>query len=197
MKKLLVVFGMVLFATCMSVTAFAANVAFNAAVTLDGTFFTDGWGGGVVVDKSTVVDGVFLPENTQWDQGAVWWDERGDNKNQSITIDLGGLFAIDSFIVQADDNDSYKLEYYDSGIFEWVAIPPIYSYGMVTRPEIFLPDTVTTTKLKFSATGGDGYYSVSEIQAFGKEVPEPTTILLFGVGLAGLAAYRRRRTDLK
>ena len=87
------------------------NVALDAKVTLHGgSFFTDGWGGGKIVDKHTIVDGVFLPRGKQWDQDAVWWDCH-DGVNRYIKIDLGGVYEIYGFIVQADDNDAYNLYY--------------------------------------------------------------------------------------
>lgn len=174
----------------------ATNIALNADVTLHGDFFTGGWGGTTVVGAETITDGVFLPENTQWDIGTVWWDEHGlaQGEEPYITLDLGGLYNIDSFIVQADNNDTYQLEYLDNGSLEWVDVVSLSGWGMMTRPEIFLPDTITTSALRFFATGGDDYYSVSEIQAFGSTatvVPEPSSMILFGAGL--IAAMARRR----
>ena len=49
--------------------------------------------------------------------------------------------------------------------------------------------------LRVFAIGGDNFYSVSEIQAFAAPVPEPSTIMLFGLGLLTLmgANYRRQK----
>lgn len=196
MKKYLV--GLVVFLAAFSLCAsgaMAINVAYNATVVLDGTFFTGGWGSGTTVEGETIVNGVFLPENTQWDQGPVWWDAHTVS-DQTITLNLDGLYDIDSFIVQADNNDTYRLEYLNNGSMEWIDIPSLSGYGMMTRPEVFLTDTITTSALKFTATGGDDYYAVSEIQAFGQAsaIPEPSTLLLLGAGLLFLSRKVNKKT---
>ncbi len=111
MKKAFVILGVVvcMLSFALSAQAVVTNVALNADVQLEGApFFTNGWGGGWLVSESTVVDGIFLPRSRQWDHGAVWWDSH-DLQDRSVTIDLGNAYIIESFIVQADDNDAYNL----------------------------------------------------------------------------------------
>ena len=92
-----------------SARADVTNVALGAPVELKGApFFTGGWGGGLTVEPSTVTDGVFLPRSTQWDQGAVWWDSH-DGQDRYMEINLGHLYRIESFIVQADNNEAYEI----------------------------------------------------------------------------------------
>ena len=189
------------------------NVALNKDVTLNGSFFTNGWGGGLAVDKQTVVDGNFLPQSTQWDQGAVWWDSNQGtgNSGQNIVIDLAGTFRLSSFIVQADDNDAYDLYYRNGASDPWKLAWAVPNYdivngvdvsGLQTRPnpsdnaeQYFLPSSIVATDLMIKGNSdSDFYYSVSEIQAFGAPVPEPGTIFLLGAGLIGLGFFGRRRT---
>lgn len=106
-------YSFILLLVSLTVTTASAdsNVTLNQPVSLNGTFFTGGWGSGQVVPPATIVDNYFYPVSTQWDQGAVWWD--ASYGPQFIEIDLGGIRMINRFIVQADDNDTYRISYYD------------------------------------------------------------------------------------
>ncbi len=202
--KILWVIAAVIIALPIQAFAIETNVAFNKNVTLNGSFFTNGWGSGLVVNKQTVVDGLFFPRATQWDQGPVWWDSNpAQTRGQNIVIDLSGTFSISSFIVQADDNDAYDLFYRDGAADSWHlawAVPTLYDYGMQTRPDptdntrrYNLASSIFATDLMLTGNpNSDFYYSVSEIQAFGAPVPEPSTIILLGAGLLGVGFLRKR-----
>ena len=147
--------------------------------------------------QSSIVDGVFVPEMQTWNTGSWWWDEDPSVNNSPVvtTIHLNQLYTIDSFSVQADDNDAYRLEYWDGAAWQlaW-DIPTQPSFGLVTRNSGPL-GSITTDFLRFTATGGDNYYAVSEIQAFGvAAVPEPSTyaLMLGGLCMVGYLARRRR-----
>lgn len=148
--------------------------------------------------QSSIVDGAFVPEGQTWNTGSWWWDEDPSVNATPLvtTIHLNQLYTIDSFSVQADDNDSYRLEYWDGAAWQlgW-DIPTQPSFGLVTRNSGLLSSSITTDFLRFTATGGDNYYAVSEIQAFGvAAVPEPSTyaLMLGGLGMVGYLARRRR-----
>ncbi len=170
----------------------ADNVALNKPLTFNGTFNggTDG----------RVVDGIFMPRGTVWTSGTAYWNGLAPN----IVIDLQGIYTIDSMIVQADDNDAYRVEYWNGSTWQTAWNVPnydAYGWGLQTRPnpandaeKYFLPSPITTNKLRFMAASGDNGYSVSEIQAFGAiAVPIPVSFLLLGSGLAGLCAWGRGR----
>lgn len=212
MRKIsIILFAMFLAVSiCGIANAIPYNVAEGASVSLNGAdFFTGGWGAGLTVEAGTVVDGIFFPRSTQWDQGAVWWDST-DGAERYLTIDLGGIFSIESFVVQADDNDAYILSYRDMISNTWVTawdIPNLdyigneNAWGLQTRPNPFddleryvLAENIITDALRFegSLNTADSLFSVSEIQAYGEPVPEPATIALLGLGIAGLAGYRKK-----
>jgi len=178
---LVVTFSLVLIYVS-SARAEVTNIALGAPVALKGApFFTGGWCCGLTVDASTVTDGMFMPRSTQWDQGAVWWDSH-DGQNRYMEIDLGHLYRIESFTVQADNNDAYELYYWDDDTGTWLlawAVPnyDVYGTGMQTRPNpeddnerYVLAEPIVTSKLKFNGdnANSDLYFSVSEIQAFGE-----------------------------
>lgn len=172
---------------------FASNVALNAAVTLNGTFGT------TAAAASTVTDGVFLPKDNPWQDGTVWWEEATSPGN-TIVIDLSAPALIGGLIVQADDNDSYLLEYQDlAGTWSAAWLVPNFDvepFGMQTRPNALdsseqyllpVPVEAKALRIKGNPSDGDGLFAVSEVQAFA--VPEPATIL----ALAPLTAQRRRK----
>ena len=92
----------------------------------------------MIVSAATIVDGVFLSRGTQWNQGPVWWDSH-NGRERYITIDLSGVFQIESFVVQADGNDVYILYYWDPNDETWKVawnVPNYdeYGWGIQTRP---------------------------------------------------------------
>lgn len=166
------------------------NVALGANVQLKGApFFIGGWGYGVTVEPSTIVDGVFLPQSNQWDQGGVWWDS-WDGQDRWIEINLSSVYVIESLIAQVDDNDAYELYYWDIASNSWKLLWNVPNYniyngsdlwGMQTRPNPFdnneryvvsSPIVTNALMLKGDMYNSDRLFSVSEIQAFGR----PSTI---------------------
>ena len=199
------------FVVAIPVHAVPINVAEGASVTLNGVYGVlrpaSGWDPNPVAAASTLTDGALLPSATVWNDGSVWWDAAeptGSSAANTIEIDFAQTFELFGLKVQADDNDTYRIEYWDGS--SWITawdIPAVGGFGMQTRPDpsdatsIFeLASIITTDRLRFTGTGGDSFFSVSEIQAF-VQAPAPSTpVMLAALGLAVclLNAFQRRAT---
>jgi hypothetical protein len=165
-----------------------ANVALNKPVTLNGSFPVFSYPGNLCgvnppqPAPSIVDNGIFLPEGTCFQSGVYWSSIAPNaNPNDTVDIDLGGTFLISSATVQADDNDTYTLQYRDVGgvYHDWWNIPTAGTFGLITRPNATDPTQeqpltpVVATGLRFFAPSGsgDGYYAVSQIAVFGVAIP--------------------------
>lgn len=193
-----------------STTAAAQNVAFGKPVTANGVFgvLRDGsqWAPTATppADPSTLTDGSFLPEATLWTSGTIWWDAfLPRSENNSLIVDLGSVLRLDRVRLQADDNDTYLVDFRTGTSGPWSSLltfDPLGSYGMVTRPEQSL-GVVEARQVRVrgsngaSGQAGDSYYSVSELEVFASTVPEPGPFALVagGVALAGAVVRRRAR----
>lgn len=199
MSRFRVLLVVVLCLVTSTVVLADTNVALNKPATAVGSGFYSGPTSivcaGTPEGVSAANDGVFHRETDCWLNGVAW-----NGKDNSIDIDLNGTFLIDAAIVQADDNDTYELQYrgIDNLYHDWWAIGAISSWGLVTRPNA---DQVTrqslasveATGLRIFATGGDELYAVSEVQVYGSPVPEPSSLMLLGSGLAAFAGTLRRK----
>ena len=83
---------------------------------------------------STLTDGVFRPAGTQWQNGTVWWS----GASTVLQVDLDGPVELRGAIVQADNNDTYRLWYRDlvTGTYsELWTVAAVGGAGMRTRPD--------------------------------------------------------------
>ena len=150
------------------------NVALGKPVTLNGNFPPFELFCGPPPPQaaaSTITDGVFLPEGTCWQLGAVYWHiAQPGSGNNSIDIDLQGTFVLDGAIVQGDNNDAYQLQYRDpQGVYhDWWLVPEVGGSGLKTRTNLNLLPVMATGLRIFGVDNlSDGAHSISEVQIFG------------------------------
>lgn len=158
--------------------------------------------------ENLVIDGSFPTEGSVW-TGApnAYWRGQTGASGVAFTIDYGAVFSIEDVTLSIDNNDDYRVEASVDGLVYSTLFDVSRTYGEIgwgmdtmssiqASPEYVAPiDFIATSAryLRIFATGGDGLYSVGELQAFGVTVvPEPTTVALWSIGLAGMALVRRR-----
>jgi len=194
--------------TALAMTAQAAmaetNVLLGTTPVVAGTLGElrpgSGWSNLPEAPVTSLTDGVFRPNETTWNDGSVWWDEFQGGP-VTITFNLGAVHQLNRFVIQADNNDYYQLQYLSGATwvnaFEAVAIP---GYGLMTRDSGLVP-AIQTSELRLiepfpPVYPADQYYAVSEVQAF--QVPEPATwaLMLLGVTAIGAGMRMQRKAAL-
>ncbi|GEM_PF-1008155 len=185
-----------------------------------GVFYNNGSTTGV--DLNRLSDGVIPAEGTDWrNVKNIYWQNTtpGQVALPFLMLNLGSLYNIDDILVSVDNNDDYFVDW-SVNSSTWNRLFSIdYRYGEIgfgmdtmstdsTHTEYVSGidfSTIQAQYLRISAsssdTGGfanDNNYSTGEFQAFGSRVssggtvPEPTTLVLIGIGFAGMG-YRRKR----
>jgi hypothetical protein len=190
----------------LAICAQADLVSLNAPVTLNGSFpdFSAVCGPTPQPAASSIDNGVFQPETTCYQSGIHWQGSMTGDTTHSIAISFGGTFTINGAIVQADDNDTYEVDYLgtDDVYHLWWSIPEISSFGLVTRPNadqatIMALPSVQALGVEIFATSGDGDYAVSQVEVFGNaSVPEPGMLGFLSAGLVGIVAVVSRKKRL-
>lgn len=192
MKKFYLTLCMLL-ASTFALTTQASNIALGKTVTAIGVYGTSEgtWTYYPPAMATSLTDGLFAPEQQQWNKDSLWWNGRKNPANE-IYIDLGGLFRIDNFVVQADNNDVYRIDYKNNS-GDWLTahtVNSVASWGLVTR-DIDLDTSIWGNALRFVAISGDAFHAVTEIQAFGvADVPEPSPAILIIAGLLATSLAR-------
>lgn len=128
----------------------------------------------------------------------------------SFTIDLGQQYLLDDILASVDNDDYYRF-WASTDNSSWSYLGEVWGDGEITNGM----DTMTginghpeyVSNLDFSQiltqyVKIDGYvlegnaFAIGEVELYGSAanaVPEPTTMLLFGAGLVGLAGFGRKK----
>jgi len=130
-----------------------------------------------------IIDGSFADEASPWNgERCVYWED----ETAEFVLDLGKEFVVTGILIQADDNDDYRLAFSVDGI-EFADLLTFYAGysasekgmdSMSSDPEspfyVNMPgvEPVQARYLRIQAANGDSSYAVSELQVFGSELSE-------------------------
>ena len=151
-----------------------------------------------IYNPNAIVNGLPQADGTQWNQNTAYWSGPSPDASDILTITLATTATIDKIILQADDNDSYQVQYWNGSSWQLLnTFNAVGGFGLATRATFFPPSPITTDAFEITATGGDGFYSVGQFSAYGTAIsatPEPSTLplALTGVSLLGLILVNRR-----
>src|ERR1700736_128344 len=207
--KIVLIAGLLAISALATVANADTNIALNKPVIVVA-------GSAQITNSSTplsvIDDGIFTPESTGYgtataiSESVQWMTTDGQpagasNAPTTLEIDLGSFFSISGAIVQADDNDSYLLQYHNASNNTWLTlwnVPAISSgSGFRTRPNADQTTfqslgPIVTDAVRISAISGDAGLGVSEIQLSGSAVPEPGTSVLIAMGAPAILSLGRR-----
>jgi hypothetical protein len=176
------------------------NVAYLAQVSSYGPGMGDSAGalyGGGMAPLDSVTDGTFTPLGQQWNYGSVYWS----GSDSGVTITLAHIASVSRLVLEADNNDKYRIEFLDRANV-WRSLTTVETDKNEPGQNLYggvLSTAVEARAFRISAYG-DNHYSVSEFQAGGDwiadnvpgaPVPEPSTWLMLGAGLAVLGARKK------
>jgi hypothetical protein len=164
----------------------------NGACDMTGAFLSGGTG--------KLTDGVSPPLSwyqygsaTPW---VGWYPGQLNGSNPTITFNFPGTVNINSVTVWVDNTIGYGGVYLPSSVSVGATNFPIAPDNSNPNPRGYtfsgLNITGNSVNVQFFQTSGD-WIMVGEVSFNGTQaVPLPPALLLFGSGIAGLAAVRRR-----
>ncbi len=143
--------------------------------------------------------------NTWFDY--AWWILTNNTNSPITSLVIDGRPGNTVFDIILDDSDEYspgsengRAAVANSDISPYLNVDVLYS-TQVTVKGTFYDDLYQTVTFDFSSTGypsaglqpGHSFWFALDTDNV-NPVPEPATMLLFGIGAMGIAAFRKRKT---
>lgn len=113
--------------------------------------------------------------------------------SNGVAVGSGAQVAVDEQLLIADSEEVGRLSAWDTGAVPGDAISfDEIVFGGPLQEILVVKDIILDSSLVGGGPGGSARISLIE-QRFSVAAPEPGTLALMGIGLAGLAGLRRRR----
>lgn len=124
----------------------------------------------------------------------MWgWDNSGfATLAQTIATSVGEMYDL-SFWSHAHELSAGNILRYSIGGATPVLVSTTTSY-IETMASFTASAATTTIELLFETDGGTGQWRIDDVSVTGAAVPEPTTLALMGLGMAGIGYSRKRKT---
>ena len=135
--------------------------------------------GAVVNPVSLILDGKWLEKGAEWDSPeCVYWLDR----ETALILDLGAVRSVQDLVVQADNNDTYRIDYSKDGVlFQTLCTIDMNIGEIESGMDIFSSISgqadyqagmdfaaVQARFLKIYALDGDEMFSLAEMQVIAK-----------------------------
>jgi hypothetical protein len=112
--------------------------------------------------------------------------------SQTVATAVGGLYSFSFFSNTNVPGAAGNILRYQIGSGSIVTVPNSFAWAE-TVTTFVATSVATEIQFYFETDPGTGTHRLDDVSVGVEAIPEPTTLSLLGLGLAGLAAARRRR----
>jgi len=175
----------VLFLSFLTVPHAEANLVTN------GGFETGDFTGWTVTHASSgsLISFTLTPHSGTYAAGFAALSVLDDSISQTISTTPGDSYLFDFWVRNYESGSDHFQAFWDgTSVLDLLNSPDfLYTHYMFTEIA-----TGASTNIQFSGYDAPAFYSLDDVSVTASSVPEPSTILLLGTGLAGVGLLRRR-----